>query len=177
MIAKRKRERIKDVLIDHVYDFCFNEVVQQVEGGGMKLTYNDPALLKGSTTAVIMDKIMKSENVKAYYTTRETKYCKILTEPDFLHSTLIKKLQFSGFSKGKRLHKDVVKAQEFLIARSYFAESNPIKARVKLTEKGKRHYLDGKSFEDNYVSRRNSNLAIVVSIFSIIIALIAIFIK
>ena len=176
-MTKRKRERIKDVLIDHVYDFCYNEVVQQVEGGGLKLTYDDPVHLKDPTTAVIYDQIKKSKNIRAHYTTRETEYCEILTEPDYLHSTLIKKLQFSGFSNGKILHKEVLKAQEFLIARSYFTRNNPIKARVKLTEKGRKHYLDGKSFEDNYVNRRNSNLAIVISVFSIVIALIAIFIN
>ncbi len=175
MITKRKRERIKDVLIDHVYDFCFNEVVQRIEGGGMKLTYDDPVHLKDEATAVLLDQIKKSNKIKAYFTTRETEYCEILTEPDYLHSTLIKKLKFSGFSKGKVLLKEVLKAQEFLLARSYFASNKPIKTRVKLTEKGLRHYLDGKSFEDNYVNRRNSNLAIVVSAFSLIIALIAIF--
>ncbi len=177
MISKRKKERIKDVLIDHVFDFCFNEVVQRVEGGGIKLTYDDPVHLKDPTTAVVLEQIKKSDNLKAYYTTRETDYCEILTEPDYLHSTLIQKLKLSGFSKGKSLHKQVLKAQEFLIARSYLACNNPIKARVKLTEKGRRHYLDGKSFEDNYVNRRNSNLAIVISVLSIIIALIAIFAK
>lgn len=175
MINKRKKECIKDVLIDHVFDFCFNEIVQRVEGGGMKLTYDDPVHLKDPTTADILKQIKKSENIKAYYTTRETDYCEILTESHYLHSALIKKLKFSGFSKGKFLSTQVLKAQDFLIARSYFACNNPIKNKVKLTEKGRRHYLDGKSFEDKYVNRRNSNLAIVISVFSIIISLVAIF--
>ncbi|WP_148264592.1 hypothetical protein [Christiangramia forsetii] len=174
MIFKKKKERIKDILIDHVYDFCNNEIVQKMEGGGNSLTYDDPVHLKDPETKVIAEYIKKSKDLKLYYTTRNDEFCEIITKPDYLHSTLIKKLLNSGFSKGKNLHKNVVKAQDFLVARSYFIKGNPIKSKVKLTEKGIKHYLDGKSFEDDYINRRNSNIAIVISLASILIAIIAI---
>ncbi|WP_282019188.1 hypothetical protein [Salegentibacter mishustinae] len=174
MIFKKKKERIKDILIDHVYDFCNNEIIQKMEGGGNSLTYDDPVHLKDPETKVIAEYIKKSKDLKLHYTTRNEEFCEIITKPDYLHSTLIKKLLNSGFSKGKNLHKNVVEAQDFLVARSYFAKGNPIKSKVKLTEKGIKHYLDGKSFEDNYINRRNSNIAIVISLASILIAIIAI---
>ncbi|WP_037314679.1 hypothetical protein [Salegentibacter sp. Hel_I_6] len=172
---KKKKERIKDILIDHVYDFCNNEMVQKMEGGGNSLTFDDPVHLKDPATKALADSISNSKDLKLHYTTRNKEFCEIITKPDYLHSTLIKKLLDSGFSKGKNLQKKVVQAQEFLISRSYFSEGNPIKSKVKLTEKGIRHYLDGKSFEVDYINRRNSNIAIVISLASILIALIAIF--
>lgn len=175
MYSKKKKERIKDILIDHVYDFCYNEIVQRMEGGGHSLTFDNPTQLKDPTTKAIVDLIKNSKNVKGYYTTRDAKFCKIITSPNSLHSTLIDKLQKSNFSKGRGLQKNIISAQDFLISRSYFVQGNPIKSEVKLTEKGIQHYLDGKSFEDNYINRRNSNIAIIISIGSIIIALIAIF--
>lgn len=175
MIFNKKKERIKDILIDHVYDYCNNEIVQRMEGGGHTITYDDPRHLKDPATEAIADLIKKSKNAKLNYTTRNVEFCEIITSPDYVHSTLIEKLLKSGFSKGKGLYRNVVEAQNFLVARSYFIRGNPIKNKVKLTEKGVKHYLDGKSFEDDYINRRNSNIAIIISIGSAIIALIAIF--
>jgi len=102
-VFKKKIERIKDILIDHVYDFCYNEIVQRIEGGGDSFTYDDPAHLKELKIKEIVDSISKSRNRKAYYTTRNTESCQIIFGTDSLHSSLIDKFQKAGFSKGKKL--------------------------------------------------------------------------
>src|SRR5690606_18208672 len=117
----------------------------------------------------------KSRQIRGYYTTRDKEYCKVLINDDTVHKSLIKKLTTLGFRKGKRLYSRIEKAHDELIAKSYLVRNKPIENEVKLTEKGLRHYLDGKSFEDEYASRRNSLIAIGISIISTLIALIALF--
>ncbi len=175
LITKREKEKLKDILIDHVYDFCFNEIVQRIESDGIELTYDDPKLLNNPEDKALLEQIKRPKSFRGYYTTRETEYCNIIRNENKLPKTLNDKLKLSGFSRKKSLIKNISSAQEFLIARSYFSKNRPIEDEVKLTEKGIRHYLDGKSFEDIYVQRRNSNIAIIISSFSIIIALIALF--
>ena len=174
MITKTKNERIKDILIDHVYDYCYNEKIQKLEGDGIKLEYEDPKLLEEPSMKILAEQIMKSKKIKGYFGIRETEYCQIMSDDKLIHSSLSKKLKFSGFKKSKKLEKNIIKATDFLIARSFFSRNNPIKTEVRLTEKGLRHYLEGKSFEDNYTNYRHSNIGIMISIISIIIATIAI---
>ena len=169
-------EKLKDILIDHVFDYGFNEVVQKVESDEINVTYDDPRELEDPGTKTLVDSIRKSGSFKAYYTTRDKKYCKILLGENTVHKSLIQKLELLGYRKGKRLYGRIEKAQEQLIARSFLVRNNPIKEEVRLTEKGLRHYLDGKSVEDDFIQRRNSNNALIVSIVSFVVALAALFI-
>lgn len=172
---KRNFERLKDILIDQVYDYCYNDIVQRLEGDGNSITYDDPSLLKDEVTAKFVEQIKNSRSVRAYYTTRDTNFCQLVTEHENIAPSLTKKLELSGI-RNKKTITQVLKAQEFLVSRSYFTRGNPKTNMVKLTEKGLRHYLDGKSFETEYINARNSNVALVISWISIVIALSAVFI-
>lgn len=46
MINTREIHKLKDILIDHIFDHCFNEVVQKVESPGLNLTLDDPSQLQ-----------------------------------------------------------------------------------------------------------------------------------
>jgi len=174
MIFKREKERLKDILIDHVYDYCNNEIVHKLEGDNIKLEYDNPKLLNDPVTKSLVEQIKKSKKIKGYYKNRETKFCNLITEDNLIQSTLSEKLNFCGFKKSKNLEKNIIMAKKYLIARSYLSENNPIRAEVKLTEKGLLHYHDGKSFEDNFINHLHSNVGIIISIISVIIATIAI---
>ena len=112
MITKAKKERIKDILVDHVYDYCYNEKVQKLEGDGIKLEYEDPKLLEESSMKILVDQILKSTKIKGYYEIRETEYCKIISDDRLIHSSLSRKLKFSGFKKSKNLEKNIIKAAD-----------------------------------------------------------------
>lgn len=171
---RRKFERLKDILIDHVYDYCYNEIVQKMEGDGNSITYDSPSLLEDEATSRFVEKIKNANHFRAYYTTRDKEFCQLITTPDYISPKLIAKVEISKIRSGRNFINKVAKAQDYLIARSYFSRNNPHPERIKLTEKGLRHYLDGKSFETDYLNSRNSNVAIVISIISIFIALTAI---
>jgi len=171
----RKHNRLKDILINHVFDHCYNEVVQRIESPGINITFEDPKELEDPVTKSLIDQAKNSGQIRGYYTTRDKEYCKVLVNDVTVHKSLIKKLTSLGFRKGKRLYKRIEKAHDELIATSYLVRNKPIENEVKLTEKGLRHYLDGKSFEDEYAARRNSLIAIGISIISTLIALIALF--
>lgn len=176
MLNSSKIEKLKDILIDHVFDYGYNEVVQKVESPGINVTFDDPSQLQDPVTKSLIESAVKTGNFKAFYTTREKKYCKILLGENTVHRSLIIKLETLGYKKGKKLHGDIEKAQEQLVARSFLVRNNPIKEEVRLTEKGLKHYLEGKSFEDDYIQRRNSDIALVISVVSFFVALAA-FIK
>jgi hypothetical protein len=78
MTNSRKIEKLKDILIDHVFDYGFNEVVKKVESPGINVTYDDPSQLQDPVIKSLIDSAGKSGNFKAYYSTRNKKYCKIL---------------------------------------------------------------------------------------------------
>lgn len=169
----RKANRLKDILIDHVFDHCFNEVVRKIESPGFKITYEDPKELEDPLSQSIIESIKKSGKLKFQYTTRDNEFCKVLVDDNTVHKSLITKLEALGFKKGKHLYRRIEKAHNELVAKSYLVRNKPIENEVKLTEKGLKHYLDGKSFEDKFITRRNSNIALIISIISIVVALTA----
>jgi len=171
----RKHNRLKDILVNHVFDHCYNEVVQRIESPGINITFEDPKELENSVTKSRVEQAQKSENSRLYFTTRNKDYCKVLINNETVHKSLMDKLLFLGFHKGKRLYKRIEKAHDELIVTSYMVRNNPIESEVRLTEKGLKHYLEGKSFEDEYATRRNSIIAIGISIISTLIALIALY--
>lgn len=171
----RKHNRLKDILINHVFDHCYNEVIQRIESPGINITFEDPKELEDPATKSFVDQVRNSGQIRGYYTTRDKQYCKVLINDNTVQKSLIKKLTALGFRKGKRLYSRIENAHDNLIATSYLVRNKPIENEVKLTEKGLRHYLDGKSFEDEYATRRNSLIAIGISIISTLIALIALF--
>lgn len=167
----RNRERLKDILIDQVFDYCFNEKVAVMESNGDKIS------------APSFDDIPKEERLlfsqqfprKRYYANRKVEYCQVIFKDQGVHPKLMEKLLFLGYEKGSKLQREIESANKFLIIRSYFSENNPNKNEVKLTQKGFQHYMDGKSFEDNFILRRNSNWAIFISIISLVLSMMASF--
>lgn len=172
-VNMRKFNRLKDILVDHVFDYCFNEVVQKIESPGVNIIYDDPEGLDTPAMKQVIDTALKSEKFSGTYTVRNVKYCEILVDNNTIHKSLSERLELLGFKKAKRLNKKIEKAQNHLIARSYLSRNKPIETKVKLTEKGLRHYLDGKSFEDEFTARRNSIIALVVSLISLLISGVA----
>ncbi len=168
-----KHNRLKDILINHVFDHCYNEVVQRIESPVVNLTFEDPRELETPETKYLVEQAKNSGSFRSFYTTRNKEYCKVLINDNTVHKALIIKLTALGFSKGKKLFGRIRKAHDELVATSYLVRNKPVENQVKLTEKGLRHYLDGKSFEDEYAARRNSIIAIGISILSTLIALAA----
>lgn len=172
----RKRNRLKDILINHVFDYCYNEIVKKFESEGFNFSSDGPEGFKDPSIQTLIEHSIKRGSSRFYHGTRDSEYCKILVKKDHTQKTLIDKLLHHGFRKGKKLYKHIENAHSFLIVNSYFAQNYHDKNEIKLTEKGLRHYLEGKSFEQDYLANRNSNLALILSIISIIIAMVAVII-
>jgi hypothetical protein len=171
VFTRKKHNRMKDILIDYVFDHCNNEVVQRIEAPGLKIEYSTPRDLENLIPKSLIDQAKKSGNISAFYTTRGGEYCKVLVGNKFLSQSLAERVVSHGFREGNFLYKKIEAAYNELIVTSYFARNSPNKSQVKLTEKGRRHYLDGKSFEDEFATRRNSIIALAVSIASALVAL------
>ena len=172
-MCKKKNERIKDIIIDHIFDYCYNDIVHKAEGGGISLSAESGEQLGDPVMKSLDDAARDSGNYKNYFGPREVEYCTVLVREDTIHKAFSEKLQVLGIKKSKTLYRKIISAHSFLLARSYISKSKPIESKVKLTEKGLRHYLDGKSFEEAFVVRRNSNIALVVSFISIALAITA----
>lgn len=174
---KAKHNRLKDILINHVYDYGYNQVVQKIEGEGFSLTYEDPTIPKGDFEKHLIENALKTGPLKAYYSTRDKEYCKVIEEDGVLHKELINKLLDSKFQKSNSLFRRVKKAHDELITESYLSRNNPIQNEVRLTPKGKKHYIDGLSFERVYRTRRIASIALWLSGISIIIAIASAYYK
>ncbi len=170
----RQHNRLKDILINHVFDHCHNEVVQRIDSQTVNISFSDSKELEEEGNKRLLDQAKESGIKRAYYTTRDAVYCEVFVGKNVLHKTLVDRLLSLGFRKGRSLYIRVEKAHNELIATSHLARNKPIESEVKLTEKGLRHYLDGKSFEDEFASRRIAIFALVISLVSVVVAVIAI---
>ena len=78
-MKKREQERLKDILIDHIYDFCFNEVVKKIEGDDDKLTLDVGMKIEDDPiTSLLFNRIKKAKKIKAYHASRNQTYYKVL---------------------------------------------------------------------------------------------------
>lgn len=77
---KKHRERLKDIIIDYIYDYCFAEKVRAMEGGGHQMTCDvDQEFDKEFP---IYKMIVGSENASYKYGARGVEYCKLMNETD-----------------------------------------------------------------------------------------------
>ena len=163
-------ERLKDIIVDHVYDYCFNEVVMKIEGGGHKIELGGKSKIEDDPFMQdIHEAIKKSGEYKAYYDKRNKKYCKII-EGKNVFKSFTDKLLYLGFEKSDTLHVEINETIKFLIHRSYLSQNQPIDSEYSLTEKGLNHYLSGISFEDKFIQNQIATYTLIISIISIILA-------
>jgi len=167
-------ERLKDIIIDHVYHYCFNEVIKKIEGDSIKLgvdadtNINEDPVLKSA-----LDQILKSKGPKELkYETRDTRYCNII-EGIEVQKSFMDRLLSQGFKKSNMLNTRIENAIVELIHKSYLARNQPITKEITLTQKGLNHYNTGLSFEKLYIEGRNGRIALIISIISITIAVLA----
>jgi len=166
-------ERLKDIIIDHVYDYCFNEIVMKIEGGGHKIELGGKSKIEDDPFMQdIHEAIKKSGEYKAYYDKRNKKYCKII-EGEIVVKSFTDKLLYLGFEKSDTLHLEINEAIKFLKHRSYLSQNQPIDSEYSLTDKGLNHYLTGASFEDKYLQNQDSHQTRIISIVSLIVAIMA----
>jgi hypothetical protein len=171
------KERLKDIIIDHVYDYCFNEVVMKIEGGGNKIELGRGSKVEDDPfMQVIHENIKKSGEYKAYYDKRNKKYCKII-EGKNIFKSFTDKLVYLGFEKSDTLHLEINEAIQFLLHRSYLSHNQPIESEYSLTDKGLNHYLTGASFEDKYLQNQDSHQTRLISVISLVVAIAAILLQ
>lgn len=173
-LRDRQRARLKDVIIDYVYYYCFDQKVLRIRthSGDVfsydtrELAKNDPLLehFKGNV------KRIGSE-------TRNSEYCKILLGEPKVHEALTRRLLTLGFKKSKSLYKELEESIDYLVAGSYLVRDFDEPQKVKLSEKGLKHYKDGNSFEKSHVGSSNTNKALIISLCSIAIALLTLMLK
>ena len=173
-MKKRQKERLKDIIIDHIYDYCYNEVVKKIKGDSANITLDahskieDDPLLQS-----IFDNLIKpSKSIKMVHDKRNENYCKVI-EGNVVHKSFMDKLLSQGFNKSKKLNEQIETALNFLVYRSYLARNLPIQIEFTLTPKGINHYTSGRSFEELYIKERNTRIALTISIISIFIAFCA----
>ena len=177
-MRRKLKERLKDIIIDYIYHYCYNEVVKKIEGKTIKIT-----LPEGSSTQD--DPVLKSlidymmippTSVKMFHDVRNEAYCKLI-EGDVVHKSFMDNLLSQGYKKSDKLSSHIEGTLNFLVNRSYLSRNLPVKTEYKLTPKGINHYNTGRSFEDIYIKGRHAFLGLIISIISIVIAVFALFIN
>jgi len=173
-MKKKLKERLKDIIIDHIYHYCYNEIVRKIESDDVKLTLDVESKIENdSVLKSIYDDIIKSKGpIKMFYDTRDKTHCKVI-EGNTVHKSFTDRLLAQSFKKSDKLNLYIEEALTYLIHRSYISRNQPIESEVTLTQKGINHYTSGGSFEDKYVKGRNAGIALIISIISIVIAICA----
>lgn len=167
-MKSRHRERLKDVIIDHVYNQCYSEVVRVVEnepGTQTSHTEEDPYMQK------IYDTFIKpSGSVRMFHELRNAIHCR-LTDDGKVSESLSSTLRQRGFRENGPIYEDVCQALDYLVGRSYLVRNLPVKDEYTLTPKGHNHYSSGRSFEDEWLAAAGNRRALMLSWISISIVL------
>ncbi len=166
----RTQERLKDIIIDHVYSHCYDEIIKTIEGEEPSDKYpgDDPDLRK------IYDTFIKtSGEVKILNDIRRATHCRIIIDKA-IETSLAGKLESLGYPGNGALTKKVEDALRYLVNRSYLIKKYPANSEYTLTTKGVEHYSSGRSFEDSYIQGRYAKMALTFSIVSVAAAAAAI---
>lgn len=163
-------ERLKDIIIDHIYSYCYDEIARTIEGEKAEENYpgDDPDLQK------IYDTFIKpSGEIRIFHDVRRATHCRVIVDKA-IEPSLAGKLVSQGYSNNGGMTRKVEKALEFLVNRSYLIKKYPANSEYTLTTKGVEHYSSGRSFEEQYSAGRDAKIALTFSVVSIIAAAAAI---
>jgi hypothetical protein len=173
-MKRRLKERLKDIIIDQIYHYCYNEVVLKIESDTLNVTLEAGNKLKDNPyiKELISKFIGSSDKAKMHYDTRNDTYCNLIEGREPLKS-FMDRLIVQGYKRSENLHNNIENAIQFLVYRSYLKRNYPKTTELALTQKGINHYTTGRSFEDLYINGRNTGIALIISIISIVIAFCA----
>lgn len=168
------KERLKDIIIDHVYHYCFNEKIKKLEGDNINLNIDVEADINDDpVTKSAYEQILKSkEKLNFRFETRNTIYCSII-EGNAVHKSFMERLLAQGFVKSDKLASQIEDSVTELVHKSYLTRNQPISNELSLTQKGINHYNTGLSFERLFTEGRIARTALIVSIISIILSIVA----
>lgn len=172
-MKKKLKERLKDIIIDQIYHYCYNEVVKKIEVGTLKVELPAEGKLQDYPNLPgLINLYADSGHGKMCYDTRNEPFCNLIEGSEPLLS-LMETLKSQGYNQ-RNLHViHIEKAIQFLVNRSYLRQNAPKKTELALTQKGINHYSTGRSFEETYIKGRNAAIALIISIISIVIAVCA----
>ena len=171
---KKDKVKIKDTILNFVFDYSNNQKVKIFEGGGFKISVDPEVKIQDDEVLnSVFEKIKRSENSKGYYDTRKGEYCILIDEDGSVPKVFLDSLEKSGVKKRDVSPQLLEKIVEDLVRESYLKRDQPIPRKVNLTEKGVNFYLGGNSFEEQYKEQFRSKWAFRISVISIVIAVLS----
>lgn len=165
----RSSERLKDIIIDHIYSHCYDEIAKTLDGENSEMhPGDDPELQK------IYDTFVKtSGEVRIYNDLRRATHCRVIVDKA-IQPAVAEKLVSEGYKNNGRLTKQVSEALNYLVTRSYLIKKYPANSEYTLTPKGIEHYSSGRSFEESYNAGWKATVALTFSIISVMAAAAAV---
>lgn len=175
-MEKRLKERLKDIIIDSIFDYCENEIVKKhITKSAYIETTEEIPFKENSILNIVLPRMMKSPDYRVYFDKRDKEFCAILSEDgNRIHEIFFRKLEYLGYKRNENLKKEVENIIGFLKIRSYISHDFSKKNELRLTDKGRNHYKTGESFEEIYVKGWVARRALLISGISIIIAIISV---
>jgi len=192
---KQLTEKIKDIIIDYVFDYSNTEKIDLLKGDGITIEIEPGSDIKKHPNWGFINEILKnSKKIERYYSYRNKEFCqvyKLEEEKSTFHSAFLKRIErLTGCDKTEINDIDVIVREsiQFLCDKSYLKRDQPNVWNIALTTKGIKHYESGRSFEDEYIkntvliesnkrSKHSKVISIISLIFSIIIGILTLLFK
>ena len=181
---KGNRERVKDIIIDYIYDYCFTEKVRVLEGGDRRMTCDVDQ--DWDKEYPLYKMIIESGDARVKYGTREVGYCEIINRTDDNDFSILQKFRERAERQGIvtkpsiQFSKDTINAIQDLCDKSFLTRDQPIDTKVKLSEKGLKHYENRDSFEHIYFNKtlvkkadNRSKWGLLIAVFAAIVSVLS----
>lgn len=159
----KTKERLKDIIIDHIYSHCYNEIARTVLG---EKTDEDQPGYDPDLQGIYDTFIRTSGEVRILQDLRRATHCRVIVDKA-IEPLLAEKLVSQGYSTNGRMTRKVEDALQYLVTRSYLIKKYPANSEYTLTRKGIEHYSSGRSFEESYMEGRYAKIALTFSIVSV----------
>ena len=145
------QEKIKDIIIDYIYDFLYQDKVKIIKSDSVNITV-DPNydIKKDELLSSLLKSAVNSGKFKMYYGEREVSYCELVTS-EGVHHEFLNRVERLGFERNKVNLELIISLIQELCDRGFVVRNQPKTDELKLSEKGLNHYKSGNSFEQKFI--------------------------
>jgi hypothetical protein len=183
-VIQIQQEKIKDVIIDYIFDFLYQDRVQFIKSDNINISVGpNYEINKDILLSTLIKSAIDSGSFNMYYGEREVNYCELVSAQG-VHHEFLNRIERLGYLRTEITLEIITSLVQELCDKGYIVRNQPKSSELKLSKKGVNHYENGNSFEQKFIqyqevkeANKLSKRAIWISGLTLLITLIMTLLK